>query len=234
MSDNIKELEKVPDEVVSEEEVEETEPVKEEPKKEKKPKPPKEQFNVMVGVGAGMRLKTDSEYCLVIGRNAGRHVTTAKRVIIIGDDEFGTNDDDQFLIADGMPTVDDVHLMRFLQVYNEIVDKVKNRYKHLNDSQRKAVLDKLEELCEDVMHRFNLIQARLSVAAENAYVAATGTARVSKKEVKQAKAELRAEAKAAKDETKSETKSESDEEAEKPLPPSRNAKRAAVRKTSKN
>lgn len=222
MADNI---EKVPVEDVSdaEETSEHSEPEKpesekvEKPSKEKpKKKAPKETHNITVGVGAGSRIKETAEFCILVGRNAGRHVTNAKRVVLIGDEFVGTNDNDQFDICEDLPTLEDIHIIRFLEVYNNIVATIKEKYTWMKPVQRKMVLDKMEELYDDAIHRLGLLQAKLSVEAEKIYMdKVKGSSKVTKRDIKAARAELRQEAK----EAKEAKEDESSEEA--PAPPAR-------------
>lgn len=135
-----------------------------------KPKEPRNPHLVRAGFGAGERLKEEAEYCLFVGRNAGKQVTTGKRVVVIGDDLPAKDADDQFIIGQEIPHIHDIHMVRFLQVYPNIIDDVKKNFSTKFTSwQISAILKRLEDIYDDITARIRVIELTENLAAEQSY-----------------------------------------------------------------
>ncbi len=124
-------------------------------------------YHVVIGTYAGAQLTEGSEMCLFVGRNAGRNVTVGKRNIIIGDDIVGENTDDQFIISEKLPVIEDLYLVTALQLKEHLMKKVHEHYAPLlSVGQQKKLAKTLDAIFDASANRVNEIQAGYAKSAD--------------------------------------------------------------------
>lgn len=118
--------------------------------------------NVAIGKNA-LKANTSGSYNFIVGCNSGINITTENCNFIFGDDIPGEAKDHQFLIGDRLPDLTYKQVGSFMQIFEEIYEKLNKEYPQIRDTlkiplytddQLTIMKEKLIELKNRYAHMF--------------------------------------------------------------------------------